>query len=374
MVKNTGLVFSDYEDYALNTPESDYFDEGDWVREGDTFDTPALYMDSWYDFGVAETLKMFNQMRENAESAEARSNQFVMIAPSTHCGWAGATENTVIGERPLGDARRDFTDMYLKWYERWLEGKDNGITDMPPIQYYLMGKNEWRSAETWPLQGTSGTKFYLHSGGRANSRYGDGVLSMEIPTDHGADSFVYDPVTPVPTLGGNTCCTGMDTGSGGYDQSELEMRNDVLVYTSPVLDEGIEVTGWLKVVLYVSSDAKDTDFTAKLVDVYPDGRAFNLQEGAMRMRFREDLRSEVMMEEGEVYEIHLDLHATSNFFGPGHRVRLDISSSNFPRWSRNLNTGGDNHSDTKWVIAKNTVHHSMEYPSHVVLPVISPDR
>ena len=166
----------------------------------------------------------------------------------------------------------------------------------------------------------------------------------------------------------------METGAGGYDQSTIEMRNDVLVYTSVPLDEGIEVTGYLEVVLYVSSDAKDTDFTAKLVDVYPDGRAFNLQEGAKRMRFRENLRRKVWMEEGEVYEIHLDLHATSNYFDEGHRVRLEVSSSNFPRWSRNMNTGGNNYDESEGIPANNTVHHSAEYPSHVVLPVVLRDQ
>ena len=152
------------------------------------------------------------------------------------------------------------------------------------------------------------------------------------------------------------------------------MRNDVLVYSSPTLDEGIEVTGFLEVVLYVSSDAKDTDFTAKLVDVYPDGRAFNVQEGVLRMRYREDFRRKVWMEEGEVYEIHLDLEATSNYFGEGHRIRLEVSSSHFPRWDRNMNTGGNNYDETEGIPAHNTVHHSPEYPSHIILPVVSRDR
>ena len=159
--------------------------------------------------------------------------------------------------------------------------------------------------------------------------------------------------------------------AGSYDQSTIEMRNDVLVYSSAPLGEGIEVSGFLEVVLYVSSDAKDTDFTAKLVDVYPDGRAFNLQEGAQRMRFRESLRRKVWMEEGEVYEIHLDLHATSNYFGKGHRIRLEVSSSNFPRWSRNLNMGGNNYDESAGILANNTVHHSPEYPSRVILPVVA---
>ena len=184
------------------------------------------------------------------------------------------------------------------------------------------------------------------------------------------DQFVYDPATPVPSIGGQACCTGLESGAGAYDQSKTEMRHDVLVYTSDVLQDGIDVTGPLEVVLYVSSSAKDTDFMAKLVDVYPDGRAFNVQEGALRLRYREGLSKNVWMKKGEVYEARLDLHATANYFGPGHRIRLEVSSSSFPRFDRNLNTGGNNYDETEWVTSENVVHHSAEYPSHLLLPVI----
>ncbi len=380
-VRNAGMPHTDYEDYAPSTPESDYFDSlADLVWPDDAFDTPALYIDSWYDYGPGNVLKLFNQMRANAPSREARDNQFVIVAPSTHCNWGSATENTMVGERDLGDARKDFVDLYLRWFERWLKGVDNGVTDMPRVQYYLMGANEWRGAESWPVEGTVTQEWYLDSGGRANSRFGDGTLSRSMPTGDApdsdapdpsaADTYVYDPTTPVLGRGGQACCTGLEAAAGGYDQSAIEMRNDVLVYTSPPLDEGIEVAGFLQVVLYVSSDARDTDFTAKLVDVYPDGRAFNLQEGVLRMRYREDLRRPVWMEAGEVYEIRLDLEATANYFGEGHRIRLEVSSSNFPRWDRNLNTGGNNYDEVEGVPARNTVHHSAEYPSHVLLPAV----
>jgi putative CocE/NonD family hydrolase len=294
----------------------------------------------------------------------------MIIAPSTHCGYYSATEHTIIGERDLGDARIDLFDIQLRWYDHWLKGIDNGVTDMPRVRYYLMGKNEWKSADAWPLPDTSFRKFHLHSDGRANSRHGDGKLSAPAPGDEPADRFTYDPATPVPSLGGQACCTGTAEGAGGYDQSTAEMRQDVLVYTSDPLEKGLEVTGPLEVVLYVASSAKDTDFTAKLVDVYPDGRAFNVQEGAQRMRYREGFAKNLRMKKGEVYEIHIDLHATSNYFGPGHRIRIDVSSSNFPRWDRNLNTGGNNYDETEWVTAENTVHHSKRYPSHLILPVI----
>lgn len=375
IVRKSGVSGSDYEDYASNTPAADYFQALDFVRPDDRFDVPALYVDSWYDYGVAETLMLFNQQRELAVSARARDNQYVIIAPSTHCGFTRPPNpqggsGPPAGARAMGDWQIDLDDLSVRWYRLWLDGEDDGISDMPRVQYYLMGANEWRTADTWPVPGTSFEPFYLHSGGAANTLTGDGSFTTTPPGREPSDAFTYDPTDPVPTLGGQACCTGMSTGAGGYDQTDIERRRDVLVYTSAILDEGLEVTGPLEAVLYVSSDAPDTDFTVKLVDVYPDGTAYNVQQGALRMRYREGLSTKVLMEEGEVYEAHLDLHATANYFGPGHRIRIEVSSSNFPRWTRNLNTGGNNFDETEWAVARNTVHHSAEYPSRVVLPVV----
>jgi putative CocE/NonD family hydrolase len=370
ILQRAGLPPTDYEQWVTSLPDAEYFRNKDWAKATDTFNVPAIFMDSWYDYGPAETIEMFRLFRENAQSKSAANNQFMIIGPSTHCAYTEATEKTIVGERNLGDARLDYVDIQLRWYDYWLKGVDNGITDMPRIQYYVMGINQWQASDVWPPQGTSYHRWYLSSEGQANSRNGDGVLSMSTPTENGSDTFKYDPAYPVPSLGGHTCCTGSDTEAGGYDQAEIELRNDVLVYTSDMLTEGIEVTGALEVVLFVSSSALDTDFTAKLVDVYPDGRAFNIQEGALRMRFRESLSESVLMDPGVIYEAHLDLHATSNYFGPGHRIRLEVSSSNFPRLERNLNTGGNNFDETKWKVARNTVYHSAEYPSHIVLPIV----
>lgn len=373
ILERANLPPSEYEDFASQLPDADYFRNMDLVQQSDTVDVPMLFMDSWYDYGAAETLAMFNQFQEKGVSEKTRNNQFIIIGPSTHCDYVNATEHTMVGERDLGDARLDFLDIQLKWYDYWLKGIDNGVTDMPKIQYYLMGKNEWRSAGQWPLANTSYQKLYLDSDGQANSRSGDGVLSFEPPQNDNTDQFVYDPASPVPSLGGHTCCTGTDTAAGGYDQSDIEMREDVLVYTSSVLEQGVEVTGPLKVVLQVSSSAVDTDFTAKLVDVYPDGRAFNIQEGALRMRYREGLSKKVLMTPGEVYEIELDLHASSNYYAAGHRIRLEVSSSNFPRWQRNLNTGGNNFDESEWQSATNRVIHTKTQQSYVLLPVIKAD-
>jgi putative CocE/NonD family hydrolase len=282
-----------------------------------------------------------------------------------------ATEHTMVGKRDLGDARLDFYGIYLRWFDHWLKGINNDVTKMPKVQIYVMGKNQWRGENEWPLARTQFTKYYLHSAGKANSRFGDGTLSTQPANNEPPDHFVYDPATPVPTAGGLPCCTEQyEAGEGSFDQSEVETRNDVLEYTTPVLEKGVEVTGPLQVVLYVSSSARDTDFTAKLVDIYPDGTAYNVQDGIQRVRYREGYEKKVWMSPGEVYEVKIDLQATSNYFGPGHRIRLEVSSSNFPRFDRNLNTGGNNYDETKWVVANNTVHHSGVHASYILLPVI----
>ncbi len=288
-----------------------------------------------------------------------------------HCASHEVSEKTVVGARPLGDARFDYYRVYEKWFAFWLRGEANKVTAMPKVQYYVMGRNVWKSAKDWPLPNARATRFYLHSDGGANSLYGSGTLSTEKPGKEPADRFVYDPGNPVPSFGGPVCCTKMNEAEGAYDQRPVEARDDVLVYTSEVLTEGIEVTGPLKLVLYVSSSARDTDFTAKLIDVYPDGRAFNLQEGILRARYRDGFDRTVWMEPGEVYRLEIDLQATSNYFAPGHRIRLEVSSSNFPRFDRNLNTGGNNYDETRWQVARNVVHHSGRYPSHLILPVVA---
>jgi putative CocE/NonD family hydrolase len=214
------------------------------------------------------------------------------------------------------------------------------------------------------------TPFYLSSEGQANSLYGNGRLTDTAPEADRPDSFVYDPMNPVPSYGGNVCCTGNAVKGGAFDQQQMETRNDILVYTSEPLETGVEVSGFIESTLYVSSDAKDTDFTIKLIDVYPDGRAYNLDETIQRARYREGYEQEVFMEAGEVYRLDLTPMATSNYFAKGHRIRIEVSSSNFPRFARNLNTGGNNYDEKEGVVAHNQIHHSAAYPSQIRLPII----
>jgi hypothetical protein len=275
----------------------------------------------------------------------------------------------MVGERDMGDARFDYYDLYLRWFEHWLKGVENKVTQRPKLLIYVMGRNQWRLENEWPLARTQFTEFYFHSAGRANSRLGDGTLTEVRPAKEQPDYFTYDPATPVPTTGG---ALGALRGpaEGPANQASIEMRHDVLVYTTPTLSRGIEVTGPLQAVLYVSSSARDTDFTAKLVDVFPDGSAYNLKEGILRARYREGFLRKVWMAPDGVYKVVVDLDATSNYFPPGHRIRVEISSSNFPRFDRNLNTGGNNFDESKWVTARNGIYHSDKFPSHLELPVI----
>ena len=329
------------------------------------FNTPAIHMSSWYDFSVEETLFASNYFRENAVSKSATENQFVIIAPTGHCDFDGADENTQVGELYIGDARFDYLGTYLKWFDYWLKAQENSVTDMPKVQYYTMGKNQWQSADAWPLPETKFAKYYLHSNGSANSRYGNGRLSLKLPKNELPDIYIYDPGNPVPTLGGSR-----SEPPGAFDQATVEIRNDVLVYSTPILKKGIEITGPITLIIYVSSSAKDTDFTAKLVDVYPDGKAYNIQDTIFRSRYRDGFTKKVWMKEDEVYKIQLNLNAASNYFASGHIIRLQVSSSNFPMYERNLNTGGNNYDETEWIVAENTIHHSKEYPSHIILPII----
>jgi putative CocE/NonD family hydrolase len=244
------------------------------------------------------------------------------------------------------------------------------MDNLPKVQYYTMGSNKWQSADTWPPEGIKMTTYHLNSGGMANSLNGDGILSEKTPSGDKADAYTYDPHNPVTSYGGNVCCTGNAVQGGSFDQRKMEVRNDILVYTSEPLKEGVEVSGFIESTLYVSSDAKDTDFTIKLIDVYPDGRAYNLDETIQRARYRDGYDKEVFMEDGKVYKLEMSPMSTSNYFAEGHRIRIEIASSNFPRFERNLNTGGNNYDESVGVVAHNKIHHSTEYPSQIRLPIM----
>lgn len=347
-----------------------------WYRGGlwhddQKIDIPGFWFMSWYDVSVAPNLAAYNHVRKTARP-DVANRQYAIIAPTLHCAYKRSKEDTIVGERSMADARLKYEDLEYAWFDYQLKGTgDKEIKEWPKVRYFTMGSNQWHASETWPPAEAKPMTLYLSSGGKANSVTGDGALVTAAPTADRPDTFVYDPMNPVPSLGGNVCCTGNAVSGGSYDQRRNEARADVLVYTSDPFPDGIEVTGTLDVTLYVSSSAKDTDFTVKLVDVYPDGRAYNLDETIQRMRFRNGYDKPLAwMEKGQVYPVKLAGLTTSNWFGKGHRIRIEVSSSNFPRFDRNLNTGGRNWDESTAVIANNSVHHGGPYGSRVVLPIV----
>ena len=347
-----------------------------WYRGGLWHDDmplnlPGLWYMSWYDVSVGPNLAMFNHARKTAKPPFA-DQQWAIIAPVAHCAFTRATEDTVVGERSMGDARLDYQEIMYGFFDKFLKGAPSSRIDkMPKVTYYTMGLNKWQSSDVWPPEGAQPMTFYLSSAGKANTLDGDGALTTAPPATDSPDSFTYDPMKPVTSYGGNVCCTGTAIQAGSFDQRKMEAREDVLVYTSEPFKEGTEVSGPITPTLYVSSDAKDTDFTVKVIDVYPDGRAYNLDESIQRMRYRNGYDKPVVwMDKGQVYKVTLQPLTTSNYFAAGHRLRIEVSSSNFPRFDRNLNTGGNNYDETKGVVARNSVHHSKQFPSQIAVTVV----
>jgi putative CocE/NonD family hydrolase len=332
---------------------------------------PGFWFMSWYDVSVGPNLAAYNHVRNTARR-EIADQQYAVIAPTLHCAYKRATENLTVGERSVGDARLNYDELTWAWFDHFLKGEKNGVLQtMPKVRYYTMGINKWQSSDTWPPPGAQAMSFFLSSGGKANTFNGDGALTNASPTTDSPDGFEYDPMNPAPSHGGNVCCTGNAVAGGAFDQRKIEERPDILVYSTEPLKEGIEVSGPIEVTLYVSSDAKDTDFTVKVIDVYPDGRAYNLDETIQRMRYRNGYdKPLVWMEAGKVYKVTLQPMTTSNYFEAGHRIRLEVSSSNFPRFDRNLNTGGKNYDESQGVVARNAVHHSKQYPSEIKITVV----
>ena len=355
----------------LRTPNDPAWYKGGLWNDSEKINIPGLWMMTWYDVSVAPNLAAYNQVRKTADPAIAQE-QYAVIAPVAHCSYKRAAEHTLVGERDMGDARLDYDALTYGWFDHFLKGEDSAVLAAEPkVKYYTMGSNKWQSSDVWPPKEAKPVTYYLASAGRANSLNGDGVLQMLPEAKDAADKFTYDPMNPVTTHGGGFCCMGADYHAGALDQRAEETRSDVLVYSTPPLTEGMEVSGPVDVTLYVSSDAKDTDVTIKLIDVLPDGTAYNVDENIQRLRYRDGYdKPPVWMEKDKVYKVTLQPMQTSIEFLPGHSLRIEVSSSNFPRYDRNLNTGGDNVSETKGVVAHNEVHHSKMYPSSVTLSVV----
>jgi len=368
ILKNINGKKEIFDKMVRRKPNDPAWFEGGLYHNTMDLNIPGFWFVSWYDVSVGPNISLFNHLRNTSKN---KDNQYLVIAPTLHCAFKRATENTMVGELSVGDARLNYDEQIYAWFDLWLKDEKNDFKEKTPrIQYFTMGSNIWQASETWPPENAKMTTFYLNSNGQANVP-GNGYLTTKKPENLSTyDSFVYDPMNPVPSLGGNVCCTGNAVQGGAFDQQELEKRADILVYTTEPLEEGVEVSGFIETTLFISSDVKDTDFTIKLVDVHPDGKAFNLDETIQRVRYREGYDKEVFMEEGQVYELKLSPMSTSNYFKKGHRIRIEISSSNFPRFARNLNSGGNNYDEKKGIVANNKVHHSRKYASHIKLPIV----
>ena len=371
IIKNAQGADGIYEKMIVRKPNDPAWFNGGLYHDNMSLEVPAYWFVSWYDVSSAPNIALFNQVRNAAKSKNVADNQYLVIAPVLHCSYKRATENTIVGERSVGDARLNYDELTWGWFDMLLKGDQNDFkATQPRVRYYTMGSNKWQQAESFPLPNTEIKDFFLSSAGKANTRNGDGALLLTPPSKDNPDAFMYDPMNPVGSYGGNVCCTGNAVQGGSFDQSQMELRNDILVYTSEKLVEGVEITGFIESTLFVSSTGLDTDVTIKLIDVYPDGKAYNLDETIQRLRYRDGYDKEVFMEKNKVYKVDLTPMVTSNYFPAGHKIRIEVSSSNFPRFDRNLNTGGNNYDEAKGIVVENKIHHSKQYPSVIKLPFI----
>ena len=352
------LAHPDYDDYWRSLNVEERFEQ---VR------VPVHVMGGFFDIFAQGTLRGYAGMSTRGGTAASRRGSHMVIGP-----WEHGVSRTV-GEMDWGEsAVVDTNALALRWFDHWLKGTDNGLRQEPPVKIFVMGRNEWRYEHEYPLARTRYAPLYLDSAGNANGSQGDGRLAWDKPaSDSPPDRYRYDPGNPVPSLGGANCC-GIATPSGARDQRPIEGRADVLVYTTAILEEPVEIVGPVKLILHASSSAVDTDFVAKLVDVYPDGRSINIAEGILRARHRDGLERQVLMDPGEAYELEVDMIGTANLFRAGHRIRVHVTSSHFPQFARNLNNGQPYGTSASIVVAEQTVYHSPERPSHILLPVIDP--
>ncbi len=359
-----------YLDWLTHRTRDDYWNASAPNAGYEQIKVPALNISGWYDIFPWSTIQNYMGMKQRGGTEEARRNQRLIIGPWTHMNFSGSFPEREFGGTASSVAI-DLPGIHLRWFDHWLKGVDNGIDQEPPVMLFVMGIDEWRNEADWPLPDTQYRPYYLHSGGLAHTLHGDGRLSTEPPRDEPSDVYLYNPLRPVPTVGGQVILPG-GNAMGPRDQREVELRDDVLVYSTPALEQAVEVTGPIELRLFVSSSAPDTDFTGKLVDVYPDGRAMILTEGILRARFRNSFIEPDLLEPNEVYELQLNLWATANVFLPGHHIRLEVSSSNFPRFDRNSNTGGEITTETadQYRPAINRIFHDAAHPSHLILPII----
>ena len=343
LIRASGGPKSEWDEYATRNPASSDWDKTDFVNEGDTFGVPTIWGVSWYDVGVAPNLYLYDYAKDHIARGRPGNEQFLIIGPGTHCTFQRTKANEPVGEMDVGDATYDYDKRFIHFFDWKLKGLANGAAREPRVRIYQMGDNRWVTGNALEIRNPRYEDFYLASATGANSRFGDGLLAAVPPrSGRASNSFTFDPLKPVPTVGGGACCMGTLPAAGGFDQADIEARHDVLVFTTPPLSAPMVVRGPIPVELYVSSTAPDTDFTIKLVDVHPDGKAYNIEDTIFRARYRDGWNKTALMQPGQVYKLVIPPMFTANTFRKGHRIRVQVSSSNFPRYDRNLNTGGAN--------------------------------
>ena len=356
-------------DWLAHPGFDDYWQKLCIEEQHNNVTVPALNIGGWYDIFLGGTIRNFLGMRKNGATENARNGQRLIIGPWQHSSRGGSMAGSHYFGLAADAMALGLDEIHLRWFDHWLNGAA-GPSDDPPVRIFVMGDNVWRDEADWPLARARTIPYYLHSGGHANTLRGDGALSPDAPGDEPPDVFLYNPADPAPTRGGQLCCNPYFAASGAFDQQEIEARPDVLVYSTPPLAADTEVTGPITVTLWAATSAADTDFTAKLVDVCADGCARNLTDGIIRARYRDSMSQPSLPEPGRAYRYTIDLWATSNVFHAGHRIRLEISSSNFPRFDRNPNTGGEIAAETGLKPALQTILHDAAHPSHVSLPIV----
>jgi len=366
MPVSTAALAPYFLDWLAHPSYDDYWKQLSIEERFAEITVPVLHIAAWYDIFLGGSLRNYIGIKAHGGSEAARRGQHLLVTIGGH---AGGGRN--IGDVDFGAAAAEFdeNEITLKWYQYLFKGVQNEFAGKP-VKIFVMGANHWREEDDWPLARTQSTKYFLHSVKAANSVRGDGSLSMAAPRSEPSDHYVYDPANPAPTIGGPLCCDSQHLAPGPKDQRPVEARDDVLIYTTPAFSQDTEVTGPVSLELFAQSSAVDTDFEAKLVDVAPNGFAQNLTEGIIRARYRNSQEKPELMNPGQIYKFIIDLWSTSNIFLKGHRLRLEISSSNFPRFDRNLNTGEVQAWAQKYVSATNTVYHDAEYPSALIVPVV----
>ena len=353
-------------DWLEDDTRDDYWKAISIRERYDRIVVPALHYGGWYDTFVEGTLENYRALAERAGDDPARL-QRLLIGPWLHIPWA-----PINGVRNFGDeARNALDEIQLEWFDYWLKGTGD-VLDRPPVRLFVMGENRWRDYDGWPPPNARVEEWHLRSSGRATSLSGDGALIREGPGDEPPDVFVYNPGWPVPSAGGRSCCLADLTPMGPFEQSYVEIRNDVLVYSSAPLERELEVTGTVELILYAATDTVDTDWTAKLVDVDEQGHAINLCDGIVRARYRESLENPTPIEPGRVYEYRIRVGSTATLFRQGHRIRLEVSSSNFPMFDINPNNGQRSGDATllQAKVATQAVFHDGGRPSRLLLPVV----